>query len=104
MHSTNHRSQPFPLHGVAVAFLEISNTAALMKLLLLPIEIHMKVCELQAAHIIPTTTGLLLQNCFIQVIAATWFVGQRRCNERQEASTAVRQLILENSIQNNVQQ
>ena len=66
MHSTNHRSQPFPLHVVAVAFLEISNTAALMKLLLLPIETHMTVCELQATHI-PTTAGLLLHNFAIQV-------------------------------------
>ena len=34
--------------------------------LLLPIEIHVAVCELQATYR-PTTTGLLLQNCAIQV-------------------------------------
>ena len=34
--------------------------------LLLPIEIHEAVCELQATHI-PTIAGLLLQNYVIQV-------------------------------------
>ena len=34
--------------------------------LLLPIEILVAVCELQATHI-PTIAGLLLQNCVIQV-------------------------------------
>ena len=35
--------------------------------LLLPIEIHVAVCELQATHT-PTIAGLLLQNCTIQVL------------------------------------
>ena len=37
-----------------------------MKLLLLPIEIHVAVCELKATHR-PTIAGLFLQNCVIQV-------------------------------------
>ena len=37
-----------------------------MKLLLLPIEIHVAVCEFKATHR-PTIAGLLLQNCVIQV-------------------------------------
>ena len=53
------------LSFTAVAFREISSTAALMKLLL-AIEIHAAVCDLQATHR-PTITGLLLQNCVIQV-------------------------------------
>ena len=53
------------LFFTAVAFREISSTAALMKLLL-PIEIHVAVCDVQATHR-PTVTGLLLQNCVIQV-------------------------------------
>ena len=57
------QSQPFPY--TAVAFREISSTAALMKLLL-PIKIHVAVWDLQATHR-PTITGLLLQNCIIQV-------------------------------------
>ena len=51
------------LSFTAVAFREISSTAALMKLLL-PIEIHVAVCDLQATHR-PTITGLLLQTCVI---------------------------------------
>ena len=51
--------------NAAVAFREISSTAALMELLL-PIEIHVAVCKLQATHR-PTIAGLLLQNCVIQV-------------------------------------
>ena len=46
------------LSFTAVAFREISSTAALMKLLL-PIEIDVAVCDLQATHR-PTITGLLL--------------------------------------------
>ena len=53
------------LSFTAVTFREISSTAALMKLLL-PIEIHVPVCDLQATHRL-TLTGLLLQNCVIQV-------------------------------------
>ena len=53
------------LSFTTVAFREISSTAALMKLLL-PIEIHVAVCDLQATHR-PTITGLLLKNCAIQV-------------------------------------
>ena len=34
--------------------------------LLLPIEIHVAVCELRATHR-PTITGLLLHNCVVQV-------------------------------------
>ena len=49
----------------AVALREVSSTAAPMKLLL-PIEIHEAVCELQATHT-PTIAGLLPQNCAIQV-------------------------------------
>ena len=63
----------------AVAFRETSSTAALMKLLL-PIEIHVAVCDLQATHR-PTITGLLLQNCVS--IAATWCVEQRSCTGRR---------------------
>ena len=48
-----------------VAFREISSTAALMKLML-PIEIHLAVCEFKATPR-PTIAGLLLQNCVIQV-------------------------------------
>ena len=51
------------LSFTAVAFREMSYTAALMKLLL-PIEIHVAVFDLQATHR-PTITGLLLQNCAI---------------------------------------
>ena len=46
-------------------FREISSTAALMKLLL-PIEIHVAVWDFQATHR-PTITGLLVQNCVIQI-------------------------------------
>ena len=53
------------LSFTAVAFREISSAAGLMRLLL-PIEIHVAVCELQATHR-PTIAGLLLQNCVIQV-------------------------------------
>ena len=54
------------LSFATVSFREISSTAALMELLL-PIEIHMAVCELQATYR-PTVAGLLLlQNCVIQV-------------------------------------
>ena len=63
------RSPPIKsaLSFTAVAFRDISSTAALMmKLLLLPIEIHVAVCDLQATHK-PTVTGLLLHNCAIQV-------------------------------------
>ena len=51
------------LSFTAVALLEISSTAVLMKLLL-PIAIHnMAVCKLEAMHR-PTTAGLLIiQNC-----------------------------------------
>ena len=63
-------------------FVRLSSTAALMKLLL-PTEIHVAVCDLQATHR-PTITGLLLQNCVIQVLfAATWCVEQRRCTGRR---------------------
>ena len=51
------------LSFTAVAFREISSTAALMKLLL-PIEIHVAVYDLQATYR-PTITGSLLQNCVI---------------------------------------
>ena len=53
------------LSFTAVAFREISSTAALMKLLL-PIKIHVTVSDLQATHR-PRITGLLVQNCVIQV-------------------------------------
>ena len=53
------------LSFTVVAFREISSTAARMKLLL-PIEIHVAVRDLQATRR-PTITGLLLQNCAIQV-------------------------------------
>ena len=52
------------LFFTAVDFREISSIA-LMELLL-PIEIHVAICELQATHR-PTIAGLLLQNCVIQV-------------------------------------
>ena len=44
------------LSFTAVAFLDISNTAALVKLLLLPIETNMAVCEFQATRM-PTIAG-----------------------------------------------
>ena len=50
---------------LAVAIREISSTAVLMKLLL-SIEIHVAVCDLQATHR-STVTGLLLQNCVIRI-------------------------------------
>ena len=53
------------LSFTSVAFREISSTAALMKLLL-PIEMHVAVSELQVTHK-PTIAGLLLQNCVIEV-------------------------------------
>ena len=53
------------LSFTAVAFRDISSTAALMKLLL-PIGIYVAVCELQATHR-PINADLLLQNCVIQV-------------------------------------
>ena len=53
------------LSFAAVTFREISSTAALMELLL-PIEIHVAVCELQATHR-PIIAGLLVENCAIQV-------------------------------------
>ena len=53
------------LSFTAVAFREISSIAALMKLLL-HIEIHVAVCELQATYRL-TIAGLLLQNYVIQV-------------------------------------
>ena len=55
------------IYFTVVAFLEISSTAALVKLLM-HIEIHiMAVCELEAMHR-PTLAGLLLlQNCVINV-------------------------------------
>ena len=53
------------LSFTAVAFREISSTAVLMKLLL-PIGIHVAVCEFHAIHR-PTIAGLFLQNCAIQV-------------------------------------
>ena len=59
MQSTN------KVYFTAVAFREILSTAALMKLLL-PIEIHMALCEFKETHR-PTIAGLLLQNCVIQV-------------------------------------
>ena len=54
------------LSFTAVAFREISSTSALMKLLL-PIEILVAVCELQATHRPTIIAGLLLQNCVIKV-------------------------------------
>ena len=52
------------LSFTAVAYREISSTAALMKLLL-PIEIHVAVCDLLQSTLIPTIAGLLPQNCVI---------------------------------------
>ena len=63
------------LSFTAVAFCEISRTAALIKLLL-PIEIHVAVRELQATHR-PTIAGLLPQHCVIQVslLGGVWSSG-----------------------------
>ena len=60
----------------AVVFREISSTAALIKLLLIPIEIYVAVCELQATHR-TTIAGLLLQNCVIHVslLGGVWNSG-----------------------------
>ena len=44
----------------------IKHSSADEVIILLPIEIHVTVCELQATHR-PTIAGLLLQNCVIQV-------------------------------------
>ena len=62
--------------------------------LLLPIEIHVAVCELQETHR-PTVAGLLLQSCVIQVplLRGVWNSGAA-----PEASSAVQQLVLENII------
>ena len=49
---------------IAVASREISSTAPLRMKLLLPIETHVAVYELQATHK-PTIAGLLLQNCVV---------------------------------------
>ena len=59
----------------AVAFREISSTAALMKLLL-PIEMHVAVCDLQATRR-PTITGLLLPNCviYVSLLRGVWNSG-----------------------------
>ena len=64
------------------AFREVSSTAALMKLLL-PIGIHVAVCDLQATHrptINPRFTPTELGH---SDIAATWCVEQRRCTCRR---------------------
>ena len=74
------------LYVTAVAFREISSTAALM-MLLLPIEMHMAVCELQATVRL-AIAGLLLQNCVIQVALLGTVVCGTAALHRQ-ASTAV---------------
>ena len=70
----------------AVAFREISSTAALMKLLL-PIEIHVTVCEFKAMHR-PTIAGLLLQNCVIQVslLLGMWNSGAAPAGSHPDAA------------------
>ena len=88
------------LSFTAVALREISSTAALMKLLL-PIEIHVAVCELQATHR-PIIAGLLLQNCAIQVslLGGVWNSGVSPAGVYRGAAIG----FWKNSIQNNVQQ
>ena len=68
------------LSFTAVASREISSIAALMMKLLLPIEIHVAVYELQATHKPTITPTELRRHSFI---AATWFVEQRRCTGRR---------------------
>ena len=80
------------LSFTAVAIREISSTLALMKLLL-PIEIHLAVCELQAKY--RPRTASFKYRCY--VVCGTAALHRR-------ASTAVQQMVLENSIQNNLQQ
>ena len=62
-----------------------------MKLLLLPIEIHMAVCELQATHI-PTIAGLLLHNCIIPVslLRGLWDSGAATAGVHRGAAIAFR--------------
>ena len=55
--------------------LQISSTAAALIKLLLPIEIHVPVCELEATD--PQSQVSLLQNCVIQVslLRGVWNTG-----------------------------
>ena len=82
------QSQPFPFFA-AVAFREISSTAALMELLLL-IEIHVAVCELQATHR-PTIEDLLLHDCVIQVslLRGLWISGTALADVHRGAAIGV---------------
>ena len=70
------------LSFTVVAFREISSTAAALIKLLLPIEIHVVVCELQAMHR-PTIAGLLLQGVRHSSIVDTWCVVQWRYTGRR---------------------
>ena len=60
----------------AVAFRDISSTA--LRKLLLAIEMHMTVCELQATHRSTIVAGLLRQSCFIKVsrLGGLWMAKQ----------------------------
>ena len=75
------------LSFTAVAFREIQSTAAALMKLLLPIERHVAVCELQATHR-PTIVGLLLQNCVIQVslLGGDWNSGAAPTGRRPPCS------------------
>ena len=60
-----------------------------MMKLLLPIEIHVAVCELQATHG-PTIAGLLLQDCVIQVslLRGLWNSGAALADVHRGAARA----------------
>ena len=75
--------------------------------LLLPIEIHVAVCDLQATHR-PTITGLLQQNCVIQVslLRGVWNSGAAPVGVHRGAAIGVHRgaaIGFENSNQNNAQ-
>ena len=71
------------LSFTAVAFRDISSTAAALIKQLLPIEIHVPVCELQATHR-PTIAGVTpTDELRHSSIAATWCMEQQRCTGRR---------------------
>ena len=79
MQSTNKVSPSF----TAVAFRDISSTAVALIKLLLPIEIHVPVCELQVTHR-PTIAGFTpTDELRHSSIAATWCIEQRCCTGRR---------------------
>ena len=78
--------------------IDTSSTAALMKLLL-PIEIHVAVCDLQATYR-PTITDYSYRTALFKY--RCYVVCGKTALHRQ-ASTAVQQMVFENSFQNNVE-